>query len=397
MKVGLICFHTFSIPGGVKRHILGLNKELKARGVKTKIIVPRRSQSEDYGPDVILLGTSFPLNAGGTQGDLNVNFNPLSIQQVLIKEKFDVLHFHNFGFPSIMQILLTPAAFESVNVLTWHANLQATEFMKNIVRLLKPINKACEWTIDGIIGVAPLVLDYFPDYTGPKKVIPNGIDLQDFNANVPLLKKFSDGKTNILFVGRIDERKGLIYLLRAFKILEKKFSNLRLIVVGSGPMAKECKEYAKNNLKNVVFEGQIADKGILASYYKTADIYVSPAIFGESFGLVLLESMACGTPLVAFANQGYEQLLRDKASGKFLVQPKDYKGLAEKIGILIQDPELRKQLAEQGLKEVTQYSWTKVTDQVMDFYKTAAEYKKQRDAKHLYINKILKRINNFKV
>ena len=102
MKVALISFHSFYKPGGVKRHVLGLHQEFKKRGIYSKIIVPRRESSENYGKDVILLGTSFPVTVDGTQADFDINFNPLAIDQVLSKEKFDILHFHNFIPPSAL-------------------------------------------------------------------------------------------------------------------------------------------------------------------------------------------------------------------------------------------------------------------------------------------------------
>ncbi len=141
MKVGLISFHTFSRPGGVKRHVLGLYKEFRKRGVETKIIVPRRKLSEYYGPNVILLGTSFPVNFGGSKSDLDINFNPISIERTLRKEKFDVLHFHNFGFPSALQILSSPAASETLNILTFHANLGGSKIFKNFPSLIYLFNK----------------------------------------------------------------------------------------------------------------------------------------------------------------------------------------------------------------------------------------------------------------
>ena len=329
-KIGIISFHTFSQPGGVKKHILGLFKEFKKRGIETKIIVPRRKKSEKYkSKNIILMGTSFPINFNGSQSDFNINFNPVSLEKILKKEKFDVLHFHNFGFPSILQILLSPSASNTLNILTFHANLMGNPFVKTFPTLIPTINKICQWKIDGVIGVAPLILDYFQSFKGLKRIIPNGIDIEEFNPSVPEIKKFKDGKINILFVGRIEKRKGLIYLLKAYKKLEKIHSNLRLIIVGEGPLKKDCEKYVKDNhLKNVVFEGQIT-KG-LASYYKTADIYVSPAIFGESFGIVLLEAMACGTPLIAFDNQGYKDLLKEMSSEEFLAENKNYNDLSKK-------------------------------------------------------------------
>jgi len=127
MRIGLISFHSFYQPGGVKRHVLGLHKEFKRRGIYSKIIAPRRKWSEDYGKDVILLGTSFPLSFSGSQADFDINFNPLAIERVLKKEKFDVLHFHNFGFPSAYQIL---EKSEALNILTFHANISGSKFLK---------------------------------------------------------------------------------------------------------------------------------------------------------------------------------------------------------------------------------------------------------------------------
>jgi len=365
MKIGLISFHSFLQPGGVKRHILGLHQEFKKRGIQSKIIAPRRSQSESYGKEVILLGTSFLLGASGTQGDFCINFNPFAIKKVLEKEKFDVLHFHNCGFPSTLQILEWSKA---LNILTFHANLEKSSFLKSFPGFLYIFNKLVQWKIDGVIGVAPLNLKTFKYYKGPKTVIPNGIDLNEFNPRVPKIKKYLDGKINILFLGRVEERKGLIYLLRALKILNKKFSNLRLIVVGEGPLKPEYQGWAKKNkLQNVVFEKPISQKEV-PSYYKTADIYCSPAIYGESFGIVLIEAMAVGTPVVAFANKGYQGVLEKGRGAKFLAKPRDYKTLAERLEILIKSEKLRKEMGEWGQTEAQKYSWPRIADQVLAFY-----------------------------
>ena len=394
MKVALISLHSFFRPGGVKRHVLGLYKEFKKRGIETKIIVPRRNWKENYGPDVILLGTSFPLNFAGSKSDFGIHFNPLSMERVLAKEKFDVLHFHNIGFPSTLQILTSQPAKNALNLLTFHSNVAGSKFLKKFPFFISLLNKICQWKIDGIIGVAPLSLKVFKDYKGPKIVIPNGVDLEEFNPRVPPVRKFSTSngvgkKLNILFVGRIEERKGLIYLLKAFKILNKKFSNLRLIIVGEGELKRDCQDYIrKNNLKKVYFEGEKTGKE-LPPYYKICDIFCSPAIFGESFGIVLLEAMACGKPIVAFANQGYKEFLDDKKGKKFLVPSKDYKALAKKIEILIKNPQLRKEMGEWGIKEAKKYSWPKISEQVLDFYKFCQKNKEKRQTESFSIEKIL--------
>lgn len=397
MKVALISFHSFYQPGGVKRHILGLAKEFRKRGIEVKIIIPRRKRSENYGKDVILLGTSFPVMVAGTETDLVVNFNPLAIENVLKKEKFDILHFHNFTIPSAFQIL---ERSESLNILTVHANIERSKFLKNsgFVYLSK---KIIQWKVDGLIGVASLNLKDSDDLKTPKTVIPNGIDLEKFHPKVPGLKKFSDDKINILFLGRIEERKGLIYLLRAYKILEKTFSNtelpsaiktrrkkmvkssssLRLIIGGEGPLKKDLEKWVEiNELKNVIFEGKIPEEKAV-TYYKSCDIFCSPAIFGESFGLVLVEAMACGKPVVAFANQGYRGVLENTKGGRFLAKPRDYKALAGELEILIKNPKLRKEMGQWGIEEAKKYSWQKVADRILNFYQLCQRKKRERDKK----------------
>ncbi|PIS39487.1 MAG: hypothetical protein COT33_01720 [Candidatus Nealsonbacteria bacterium CG08_land_8_20_14_0_20_38_20] len=374
MKVALITSHSLIKPGGVKRHILGLKKEFKKKGIYSKIIAPRREKSENYGEDVILLGTSFPLIIGGTQADFVINFNPLAIGRVLKKEKFDVFHFHNFTFVSTWQILEKSKA---LNVLTVHSDPEGSKFLSDS-GLLALWRKIIGLKIDGLIGVAPLCLKGFENFQCPKAVIPNGIDLDEFNPRAKKIKRFIDGKINLLFVGRLEERKGLIYLLRAYQELEQDFKNLRLLVVGQGPLKKECEEYVKKNgLKEVHFEGKKTNSE-LVSYYNSADIFVSPAIFGESFGIVFLEAMACGKPVVGFANKGYKEFLKDKKGG-ILAKNKDEKDLAKKIELLIKNPELRKEMGERGRIEAQKYSWAKIAQRVLDFYQLCLEKKKLKN------------------
>ncbi|TSC55677.1 MAG: hypothetical protein Greene071421_85 [Parcubacteria group bacterium Greene0714_21] len=365
-KVGLVSFHSFKNPGGVKAHILGLYKEYKKRGFDVKVIVPRREKQESYGADFILLGTSFPFFFNKSQADLVVNFNPLAIKKVLDKEKFDILHLHNVSFPSAFEILWFSKA---TNILTFHANLDAAgSILKRFPILLNTLRRFANWKIHGIIGVAPLNLEVFPSYKGLKRVIPNGIDVNVFRPNNPPLEEFEDGKVNILFVGRIEERKGLLHLLKAYEILQKTHENLRLLVVGEGPLENQARAYVKEkNLKEVHFFGRKTEEE-LKRYYVTADLYCSPALYGESFGIVLLEAMASGTPVTGFANKGYFQLLQGKKGERFLAPPGNVEELAKRIDELVRNESLRKEMGQWGVQEAQNYSWDKVAQRVLDFY-----------------------------
>lgn len=388
MRVALISYHSFFQPGGVKRHILGLQKEFKRRGIYCKIIAPRRKKTEDYGKDVILLGTSFPLPFSGASSDFSINFNPFLIEEILKKEQFDVLHFHNFGFPSSWQILERSKA---LNILTFHANIKGSKLLKNFPIITDLLKRVAKWKIDGIIGVAPLNIKVFKDYHSPKIVIPNGVDIDEFNPKALKIRKFIDDRINLLFVGRFEKRKGLIYLLKAYRTLERKFSNLRLIIVGEGELKNECEQYIKDsNLKEVYFVGKKIEKE-LVSYYNTCDIFVSPAIFGESFGLVLLEAMACKKPVVAFANQGYKEFLQDK-KGSFLAKNRDYKDLAKKIEILVKNEGLRKKMAELALAEAREYSWQNIADRVLNFYEICQRKKTTKEKPSFSLEKSVEKI-----
>jgi len=389
MKVGLISLHSFLKPGGVKSHILGLSKELKKRGLKTKIIVPRQSFEENYGREVILLGTSFPVSFGGGKSDFAVHFNPTAIEEVLEKEKFDVLHFHNFGFPSSFQIL---EKSQALNILTFHSDVERSKLLTEFPILLEILKMVIEWKIDGVIGVSEVALKFLNSCRVPTTVIPNGIDLEIFNPKAKKIKKFLDGKVNILFVGRIEERKGLIYLLRAYQILEKKFQNLRLIIIGEGELKEKCQNFVKDqNLKEVYFEGEKTGKE-LVSYFNNSNIFCAPSIYGESFGIVLLEAMACGLPVVAFANEGYKEFFKDKKGG-ILVKNRDYKDLAKKLKILIENENLRKQMGKWGREEAKKYSWDRICDKILDFYQLCQKEKTKKEKESFSPEKLFEKLD----
>jgi phosphatidylinositol alpha-mannosyltransferase len=376
MKVALISFHSFLEPGGVKTHVLNLAREFEKRKIDYKIVIPRRKINENYGKNIILLGTSFPLIWGGGTSDLVFNFIPISIERCLIREKFTILHFHNASFPSFLQILLSPLSFKTINILTFHSDIERSNLLKKFPQFFDIFVGFCNLRLDGLIAVSKVALKYFEKFKKPKVVIPNGVDLKTFNPKNKKIEKFLDGKINLLFVGRIEERKGLIYLLKAFLILKRKYQNLRLIVAGDGPERGNCERFVReNNLKDVIFLGSVRKE--LPSLYATCDIFCAPSIFGESFGLVILEAMATGKPVVGFANEGYKELMRGKKGEKFLAKPRDLKDLAHKIEILIQNEKLREGLGKWGEKEAQKYSWEKIAEKVLDFYKICQKEKEK--------------------
>jgi phosphatidylinositol alpha-mannosyltransferase len=197
-------------------------------------------------------------------------------------------------------------------------------------------------------------------------VIPNGVDVDRYRRAVPI-SRWQDGTRSILFVGRLEPRKGLLELLKAYRILRKTGCDCRLLVVGSGPQEREAHRYVlTRRLRGVEFLGRVSDRE-KAQLFKTADVYVSPATGRESFGIVLLEAMAAGTPVVCSDIHGYKGVVRRGREG-LLVPPRQPKPLAAAIARLLADDELRERMAASGLERAEEFSWQRVTAKVDDYY-----------------------------
>ena len=172
---------------------------------------------------------------------------------------------------------------------------------------------------------------------------------------------------NLLFLGRLDKRKGLRHLLSAYSKLKWDWPNLRLIVVGGGNLDTESQRIlGERNLSDIIFTGQVSASE-KARYFKSADIYCSPATGNESFGIVLLEAMASGVPIVASEIEGYSSVITNGSDG-LLVPPKNEIELANTLDILLKKPELRDQLIKQANDTVKRYDWNVVSERIMEYY-----------------------------
>jgi len=204
---------------------------------------------------------------------------------------------------------------------------------------------------------------YFP---GDYKVIPNGVDVLRYERAVPLAR-WQDGHPNLLFVGRHEPRKGLLELLKAYRILRKAGCDCRLLIVGTGPQEREARRYVlTRRLEGVHFLGRVSDveKGQLL---KTADVFIAPATGRESFGIVLLEAMAAGCPIVASDIHGYKGVVK-RDEHALLVPPREPKAIAGAIARLLADPGLRADMRASGRARAEEFSWERVTAKVDDYY-----------------------------
>ena len=374
MKIGLVSPYDWAYPGGVANHIRNLSDQFRAMGHRTTIIAPSSKRASDLNTDnLVVIGKPVPLPIGGSVARITLSFHRTpQVRALLEDEEFDVLHIHEPLLPALPLWVLRYS--NTLNVGTFHL------YHRNArgYRAWRPILKRWEPKIHGRIAVsrpaAEIVAKSFPgDYT----IIPNGIDLAYFSADAPPFERFNDGKINILFVGRMEKRKGLRHLLAAYSRIKWEFPDTRLIVVGPGkPDAASERVLGERDLHDVVFAGGV-DYADLPRYYRSAHIFCSPATGGESFGIVLLEAMAAGKPVLASDIPGYATVVQHGVQG-LLVEPQNEERLAEGLVQLITDPALRRRLGDRGREHAQNYSWKRIAVQVMDFYGATRDRREQQ-------------------
>jgi len=246
------------------------------------------------------------------------------------------------------------------------------------VQTISPLFKPLIDKLDAKICVSEVAMDLVSRlFPGDYIIIPNGIDAQRFgSAHVQPIEKYSDGRPNILFVGRLEKRKGFRYLIRAFPYVVEAIPDARLLVVGA--YGKEDKEpflrYARiHHLSSVRFIGRVSPEE-LPRYYKTCDVFCAPSTGFESFGIVLLEAMAAGKPIVATDIPGYRSVLTHGQEG-LLVEPENEHALAEAIVGLLQNPAEGQGMSQRGRRTAARYNWPIIARQILDLYEGLLQQK----------------------
>ena len=367
MKIALVSPYDFAYPGGVCVHISCLEQQFTRMGHDVKVIAPASKAVSGFGDRFIPIGRPRPIPTSGSIARLTLSLRLSSrIKEVLEREKFDIIHLHEPLMPMLCTSVLRLSKTATVG--TFHATNGRPGY-----NLGQPFSKFFlkRWfrKLDGKIAVSQPAREFahghFPGYYN---IIPNGVDLEHFSPDVAPIEEFRDGKLNILFVGRMEKRKGLNYLLDAFGWVKKELPNSRLIAVGPGSRLRRKyeKKVAKRGLKDVVFVG-FASYQELPRYYQTADIFCAPATGAESFGIVLLEAMALGKPIVASNIEGYAGVISDGVDGQ-LVPPRDSRSLTQVLLSLASDKPLRREIGAQGRNKALRYGWDSIASTILDYY-----------------------------
>ena len=376
MKIGLVTPYSWTVPGGVNAHVEHLAAELDARGHTTSILAPvgvmlgrRRVDSRRLAATgrLIPLGSAVPVPSNGSLAYLNASPRIIPrMDRALRHLDLDVLHVHEPFVPSVSVAAVLMAT--SPVVATFHAAVGEPDMYDRWGWLARMVAERLDARLAVSDAALEIPAERFPgDYT----VIPNGVATTVF-APAQVAPKVPG---RILFIGRAEPRKGLAVLLQAFVALRRSRPDATLVVAGATrrevfDAAAAAGDGVPVDLDGVTALGWVGDEEKVRRLGE-AELVCVPSVRGESFGLVLVEALAAGTPVVASDLPGYRSVLRDGVAGR-LTPPGDPVALTETLALVLGDALLRRRLSAAGLAVAESYSWERVAGQLEEVYRRVA-------------------------
>ena len=362
MRVAIVSPYDVDRPGGVQEHVALLAEELRAAGDRVVTIAPGRLDGEDVGGAI-----GIPFNGSVAP----VALSPASARRTrraIAEAGVDLVHVHE---PAVPIVGLAALGSGLPTVTTHHAWADTPGLYGVVGRVLRRRIAAVEVGL----AVSPAAAEHHARALGlPRsafRIVPNGVDVERFRDARPLDRLAADAPI-LLFVGRLEPRKGFEQAIRAFARLKMHHPELRMVVVGDGPERERCQALLPAGLRvDVDMLGRVSVDD-LPRCYASADVYVAPALGGESFGIVLLEAMAAGAAVVASDLPGFRSVVDDGVTGR-LVPPGDPVALADAVDALLRNPSLRANQVTRAAEAVREYDWPWVAAQVRSAYVDALE------------------------
>lgn len=366
MRIAIVTQSYYPRPGGVTEHVHHSAEELRARGHEVTIITTRFGNDPPEEPGIFRMGRNclVPMNGAWVNMTVGIGLGK-KLRSTLEELQPDIIHTHCPLVPTLPLLTLRAIPARSKIIGTFHAAAESNY----AYRILRKKLVKCADRLDARIAVSDaackLAHSYFPgDYT----IVPNGIDTARFSPRSKPIARYQDGALNILFVGRLDKRKGLRYLIDASsRLAASSTRRIRLIVVGETGTRKFLLPTPDRRLE-LVFTGLVA-RETLARFYTTCDLFCSPATGNESFGIVLLEALASGIPIIGTAIPGYLTLLTDRWNA-LVVPPRDPQAIVRAMREFMDNPHVRHRCIENGWQFVRQYSWDKIAVQLERLYES---------------------------
>jgi phosphatidyl-myo-inositol alpha-mannosyltransferase len=364
VKIALVCPYDWSRPGGVKDHVENLAAHL-GDDHEVRILAPASEPVDDLRVEP----SGRPLPVRYNRSVAPVALSPLSGRHILASLEDYAPHITHVHEPVAPTVSAAVSAFaDGPLVGTFHT----WSDRRLLYRSVAPLARRVVHRLAVRIAVSPAAQQYAAGAlrvpAGTFQVVPNGVDVPRFAAAEPLPELIDPERPLILFVGRLEPRKGLDVLIRGFLRLRVTVPRARLCIVGDGPERDRCQQMVPASIRpDVLFVGRVSHAD-LPRYHASADVFASPATGGESFGIVLLEAMAAGLPVVASDIPGYRTVMRDGRQGR-LVPSGDGIVLAECLEALIHNERLRGAMADEGRVTAARYDWPVVGARIAAIYR----------------------------
>ena len=365
MRVGLVCPYDFEVPGGVQYHVRDLAEHLIGQGHHVEVIAP--GDEDAPGPDYLTLcGRAVPVRYNGSVARLA--FGPVTSSRVtrwLEQGDFDVVHIHEPLSPSVSVLALLAA--EAPVVATFHASSLRLRAMQAAYPLVRPLLEK----IIGRIAVSEAARRTVTTHLGGDAVIiPNGVEVDDFAQATPRPAwQGTEAAPTVAFLGRIDEpRKGLPVLSTAMEEVLRQRPGTRLLIAGPGDVEAARERMSPEVAAASTFLGMVSDEE-KAAMLASVDAYIAPHIGGESFGIVLVEAMAAGAPVIASDLPAFTAVLDGEANGR-LFTTGDAQACARTILDVLADPAQLARLRAAGQARARHYDWSVVAAQITAVYET---------------------------
>jgi phosphatidylinositol alpha-mannosyltransferase len=368
MRIGLVCPYQWDVPGGVQYHVRDLAETLRGLGHHVEVLTPAEHEEHLPAEHVTWAGRAVPIPYNGSMA--SVQFGLVSAARVrrwLREGAFDVVHVHEPAPPSVS--LLVCMIAKGPIVATFHAATIRSKFLAVWGPWVRP------WLerISGRIAVSDFARRLQVEHLGGDAVvIPNGVHVSAF-AEGPPLPGYArgEGGPTIGFLGRYDEpRKGLPVLLDAMRTVVREHPTARLLVAGRGNPEEFAELVGEELAPHVTLLGELAEAE-KAALLRSVDVYCAPNLLGESFGVILLEAMAAGAPVVASDLDAFARVLEEGTAG-VLVRRGDAAELAGALAGLLADPARRAELADAGRQVVAGYDWSVIAQRILAVYETVA-------------------------
>ena len=363
MRIGIVCPYSWDIPGGVSAHVADLAEALIRMGHFVSVLAP--AEFDDFLPDYVV-STGKPRAVKYNGSVARLSFGPTAARKVskwVEEGEFDVLHVHEPLAPSLS--VLACWAAKGPIVATWHSSMDKSRMMLTLSKLAQTAMEKVSARI-AVSEAARTTLIKHVD--GDAVVIPNGVDVSAFRNAKPMFG-WPGANLSIVFLGRGDEpRKGLSVLVDAYPEIRRNHPNVRLLIAGPGEPANTLKLLSREDRASVTVLGMIAPQD-KASVLASGTIYVAPNTGGESFGIVLLEAMATGTPVVASDLEAFSRVLDHGKAGITFVNENSV-DLARVVSDLLANPIQRAELSAQGKLRAAEFDWSVVAQRIVDVYES---------------------------